>query len=285
MMRRGFRQGAQLVFIAAALAASRAVAAGPWNALFVFGDSYSDSGAGYVDGNGPTAVVYLARGLGIPFTYATDPDRAGKSLNFAVSGARTGGGDGYEISCPSRRASCLLGRGLQTQVLDFLRRTRAGEIKFAPDQTLFFIACGLNDRHLATNETTDNLYRALALLASSGARHFAIALLPVRIPSFQAVGQRLDPALRELVAEPRLSQWDVRLSRWGEYFDAVMDHPDHYGITNTTDACAGRAVFDEDPSPKGDPAKFYFYHEGHPSTRVHQVVGELLVREAREREQ
>lgn len=33
--------------------------------LYVFGDSYSDSGAGYLDGNGPTAVVYLATSLGV----------------------------------------------------------------------------------------------------------------------------------------------------------------------------------------------------------------------------
>ena len=45
----------------------------PYAMLYVFGDSYSDSGAGYVDGNGPTAVVYLAQRLGIPFTYYGDP--------------------------------------------------------------------------------------------------------------------------------------------------------------------------------------------------------------------
>lgn len=32
--------------------------------MYVFGDSYSDTGAGYVDGDGPTAVAYLARKLG-----------------------------------------------------------------------------------------------------------------------------------------------------------------------------------------------------------------------------
>ena len=41
----------------------------PYTMLYVFGDSYSDSGAGYVDADGSTAVVYLAQRLGIPFTY------------------------------------------------------------------------------------------------------------------------------------------------------------------------------------------------------------------------
>ncbi len=49
----------------------------PYTQLYVFGDSYSDSGAGYVDGNGPTAVVYLAQRLGIPFTYFGDPATKG----------------------------------------------------------------------------------------------------------------------------------------------------------------------------------------------------------------
>src|SRR3984885_13353094 len=67
----------------------------PYMMLYVFGDSYSDSGAGYVDGNGPTAVVYLAQRLGIPFTYDGDPNSTGKGLNFSVSAARTGEDPGH----------------------------------------------------------------------------------------------------------------------------------------------------------------------------------------------
>src|ERR1700749_3258202 len=69
----------------------------PYTMLYVFGDSYSDSGAGYVDGNGPTAVVYLAQRLGIPFTYDGDPNGNGKVLNFAVSGASTGESAGRSL--------------------------------------------------------------------------------------------------------------------------------------------------------------------------------------------
>ncbi len=32
----------------------------PITRLYVFGDSYSDIGEGYLDGNGPTAVAYFA---------------------------------------------------------------------------------------------------------------------------------------------------------------------------------------------------------------------------------
>lgn len=52
------------LFVSLAFATPAFAAA--WDAVHVFGDSYSDSGAGYADINGPTAVVYLARRLGIP---------------------------------------------------------------------------------------------------------------------------------------------------------------------------------------------------------------------------
>jgi len=50
------------------LAAQSAASAGPaprYSRLYVFGDSYSDIGAGYIDGNGPTAVAYLGWLMGL----------------------------------------------------------------------------------------------------------------------------------------------------------------------------------------------------------------------------
>jgi phospholipase/lecithinase/hemolysin len=115
------------VAVLSCLTALSHVRAHSFDALYAFGDSYTDSGAGYVDGNAPTAVVYLAKSIGIPFTYAGDSKSIGKSLNFAVSGAQTGSGDGFRIRAAA--ASCgideaLFGRGMQTQVLDFDLRTK-----------------------------------------------------------------------------------------------------------------------------------------------------------------
>src|SRR5689334_19530057 len=81
----------------------------PITRLYVFGDSYSDNGAGYVDGDGPTAVAYLARRLGFELKPATTGG-ASDSLNFAVSGAQTGRGAGRNIK------DSLLGRGMADQV-------------------------------------------------------------------------------------------------------------------------------------------------------------------------
>lgn len=260
------------LFLSLAFAAPAFAAA--WDALYVFGDSYSDSGAGYADINGPTAVVYLARRLEIPFTHANDPDHGHRSLNFANSGAQTGEGEGRRIK------EALLGLGMQNQARDFASRVAAGAIRFDSARTLFFIAGGLNDRRLATEVTLANLRSVIGALHAAGARHFLVALLPTQIPSFREVGLRLNPALATLPASIKLPGASVRLSRWGEFFDDVMTNAARHGITNTTDACAGRAIFDEDTTPRGDPETYYFYHAGHPSTAVHRLVGERLLAEA-----
>ncbi len=242
--------------------------------LYVFGDSYSDFGAGYVDGDGPTAVAYLAWNMGLEFTHAKALKGADKSLDFAVSGAQTGEGEGRHVK------DAFLGYGMANQVRDFVARVKAGEIHFDPEATLFFIAGGLNDRTLATEVTIANLRQEIAALKSVGARQFTVALLPTRIPNYSAVGNRLNPAFVQLVNDAREQLGvDIWINHWGSYFDEVMDHPANYGITNITAKCAGRGINDEDVTPVGDPATFFFYHNNHPSTAVHRVVGKKLYEE------
>src|SRR5204863_3883147 len=91
------------------LSAQSAATAGPttrYSRLYVFGDSYSDIGAGYVDGNGPTAVAYLGWLMGLPVASSRAANAAGKSLVFAVSGAGTGEGTGRQVK------EALLGYGM-----------------------------------------------------------------------------------------------------------------------------------------------------------------------------
>lgn len=250
------------------------VSAASFGRLYVFGDSYSDFGAGYVDGDGPTAVAYLAWNLGLEFTHAQAPKAADKSLDFAVSGAQTGEGEGRHVK------DALLGYGMANQVRDFVTRVKAGEIRFDPEATLFFIAGGLNDRMLATEVTIANLRQEIEALKAQGGKHFTVALLPTKIPNYSAVGNRLNPAFTQLVKEIREQLGvDIWINHWGSYFDEVIDHPASYGITNTTTKCAGRGIYDEDTTPVGDPATFFFYHNNHPSTVVHRVVGKKLAEE------
>jgi phospholipase/lecithinase/hemolysin len=263
--------------IVSALAAQSAPTSGPttrYSRLYVFGDSYSDIGAGYIDGNGPTAVAYVGWLMGLPVVSSKAANGAGKSLVFAVSGAGTGEGAGRQVK------EALLGYGMMNQVRDFAGRVKSGEIAFDPQTTLFFLAGGLNDGRRETAFTLANLRQQLQILRELGGRHFTVARLPTKIPQFAAVGLRLNPAYEQFVGEEASAAGvDLWLNHWGAAFDEVMERPAAHGILNTTDACAGRAIFDQDPTPVGDPATYFFYHEGHPSTAVHRIVGKKLFEE------
>jgi cholinesterase len=273
--------------VASALFASTAFSQQPthtWNSLYTFGDSYSDSGAGYIDGNGPTAVVYLAEALKIPFTYAGDPDFGNKGLNFAVSGAQTGKGEGYHVRpaaavCGAKEG--MLGRGMQDQVADFGQRVRSGAIHFHPQKTLFFLAGGLNDASLPTATTISNLEGEVRLLYALGARYVMVGIMPTKLwpdtKPYRALNKAVGTLHSRLQAE--LPELHFAVSQWGAYYDAVFKNPSQYGITNTKDKCAGRALFGEDANPCLTPDAYFFYHEGHPSTAVHRVVGLKLEQE------
>ncbi len=240
--------------------------------LYVFGDSYSDIGEGYLDGNGPTSVAYLAEKLGAPLKRCNDPAAKGDSLDYAISGAQTGIGKGHRIG------DALLGYGMRNQVDDFAAAVRAKTIRFDSATTLFFIAGGLNDKRLPTQQTVDNLEGEIRTLYAVGGHHFLVALMPEAIPDFSEVGTRLNPALAQIPAamNAALPGAHVNLSHWGPFYDQVMRSAHKYGITNTTDQCAGRAIFHQDTTPCTDPDAHYYYHHGHPSTRTHSIVGGML---------
>lgn len=246
-----------------------------YDKLFVFGDSFSDLGEGYLDGNGPTAVFYFARYLGIDLLPANAAYSSGDSLDFAISGAGTGHSSGTILD------GAQLGTGMHNQVDQFHRMVREGHLQFNPANTLFFIAGGLNDDKLQSKVTVENLIYVINILYLSGARNFTIALLPTAIPSFSGMGKRLNPLLFKLPAQllSQLPNARITLSRWGLYFDEVMLHSERFGFTNTSEPCAGRAIFHENPTPCDSPETHFYYHEGHPSTGVHKIVGKNLYEE------
>jgi phospholipase/lecithinase/hemolysin len=257
---------------------NKPLVAAPYTQLYVFGDSYSDSGSGYLDTNGPTAVAYLAQHLSSPFTWYGDPDSKGKGLNFAISGAQTG--LGYGRRYPTGE---MLGIGMKNQVDQFIAFTKTGDIPpFDPATTMFFFAGGLNDRGKPEGFTRTNIEAEIDTLYALGARRFMVALLPTKIPQFATAGLQFNPELAKIPAEELAQHPDIRIanSNWGAFLDEVITNPAKYGITDTTHPCAGRNIHHEDTTPCAAPETHFFYHEGHPSTAAHRAVGDMLYNEA-----
>jgi len=206
------------------------------------------------------------------------PIVAGKGLNFAVSGAQTGAGNG-----PRYPTGEMLGLGMQNQVDNFVLFTKLGFIpKVDPDNTLFFFAGGLNDRGKPEGFSRSNIEAEIDTLYELGARRFMVALLPTQIPQFATAGTAFNPEISRIPEEERARHPDIRiaLSNWGLYMDDIITHPAKFGITDTTHACAGRFIHHEDTTPCPDPDAHFFYHSGHPSTAVHRIVGDMLYQEA-----
>jgi cholinesterase len=270
-----------LLFTATAIAQTTPGAAPnlhPYTMLYVFGDSYSDSGSGYLDTNGPTAVVYLAQRLGIPFTFYGDPTSTGKGLNFAISGAQTGAGNGRRYPTGE-----MLSIGMKNQVENFVTFSKLNFIpKIDSDNTMFFFAGGLNDRGKPDGFTRTNIEDEIDTIYALGARRFMVAILPTKIRQFATAGTAFNPELTKIPAEEIAKHPDIRIanSDWGAFLDEVMTNHAKYGITDTTKPCAGRTIHHEDPTPCPDPDAHFFYHEGHPSTAVHRAVGDMLYTEA-----
>lgn len=256
------------LFTALTAYATAPAPAAPYTAMYVFGDSYSDMGARYLDSNGPTVPVYMAQAMGIDMTHSKDPEAGNRSLNFAASAAGSGADIGTGKWC------CM---GMSDQVRDFETRVRAGKLSFKPESTLFLLEGGLNDSDLPTRTTTDNIAGQIRMLQVLGARHFSLALLSTTIPDFADVAKRLNPAYVQLVADLKKQGVGIELNKWGHYLDEIHSNPKQYGIVDAKSKCAGRALFKEDPTPCAMPDAYFFYHAGHPSTAVNKIVADKLL--------
>jgi phospholipase/lecithinase/hemolysin len=163
--------------VAGSLTASAPASAVDINDLFVFGDSYSDTGS-YVLLTNPgttTAVGYLAQDFGITLATINTKDPAPTDgINFAESGARVFVGPTPPATQP---------RSLTQQVAEFQTDVDTDKVTFDPDSTLFFLLGGLNDHTKVTSAQVNAATASqVATLYSLGARIFEIALLPASVP-------------------------------------------------------------------------------------------------------
>jgi cholinesterase len=241
------------------------------NDLFVFGDSYSDTGAfvQLTNPTGSTAVGYLAQDFGITLVTSKNADPGTDGVNFAESGARVFVGPTPPATQP---------RSLTQQVAEFQNYVDNDKVTFDPSTSLFFLLGGLNDHTKVTSAQVDAATASqVATLYSLGARIFEIALLPASVPPFTDSADNFNPGYETLVPELKAEYPDAvfNLSNWGPDYDFIHDNPTLYGLTNTTDPCF--------PLPKGPacsaPNTYFYYYNVHPSAYVHEIVGNELFNE------
>ena len=254
--------------LAGGLAFGGAAQAVTFDAIQIFGNSFSDTGAGFVLTDGGTAASYLAEAFGNPVVLPDDPNPGSRSINFAESGARV------DVGGENRPTS------LTDQVADYVGKVESGAATFDPASTLFFLSGGLNDHEQAPAEEVTDAYRGqVAELVGLGARYIQIALLPREVPAFTDSADFLNPAYRALVPEldATYSDVSVTLSEWGTYYDDIILNPDEYGFTNVTDPCrTGGFGGDAPVEVCATPESYFYYFIVHPSDAAHRVVADRL---------
>ncbi|MEH1939396.1 MAG: SGNH/GDSL hydrolase family protein [Nostoc sp.] len=269
------------------------VSAQNYNEIYVFGDSFSDTGnvfnatngvsptnPPYFNGrfsNGPVWVEYLASDLGLSFNPKT---------NFAFGGATTGFQNIGLASLP----------GLQQQIDSF---TAANQ--FANPNALYIIWAGTNDYinyFFGTipnpTQAVTNISAAVKSLATVGARDIMVVNLP-NLENFPVTGgnsqissllssftsahnssltANLNFLNQQLSPDINIIPFDVN-----SLFSRAIAHPGEFGFTNVIDSCVGDlSVIPINISTQPvtcTPDRFLFWDQIHPTTTTHKLIGEL----------
>ena len=237
-----------------------------FNDLFVFGDSYSDTGSFTEYSNGPTAVAYLAQDLGVTLTTSHNPNPGTDGVNFAQTAAR------ITVGPTPPNANPL---SVNQQVGQFASYATSGALTFNPSSSLFFLEEGLNDAQTPLATVTAAITSQVAQLYALGARSFELTSLPY-LTGFASSADKFDVPYVALVQQLQQAYPDTTfgLSQFGQFFDQIVMNPAQNGFTNATDACVnGNQVC-------ATPSTYFFYYGGHPSTAASQIVGNELFQEA-----
>ncbi|MGE5385668.1 MAG: SGNH/GDSL hydrolase family protein [Betaproteobacteria bacterium] len=281
-------------------------AAMPYSNLFIFGDSLADSGNNAIAldnsgpppgtlrtqtpmlnpvqistlpyssnrySNGPVWTEYFAGRMGL----SALPSLAG-GTNFAFGGANTG----------------PYGSGFPYSMLDQVSFFMAGTGGIAPSNALYVLEGGGNDARGIIEMAAmggdpgawiagyaANVANIIGQLKAAGAHDILLMNVPdiSRIPAIQALGPALAAQAQMLVAAMNgalgnaLAGMSPAQKDGIHFFDlfGLMDdvyaHPGSYGLTDVHDACGAIAACVADPTG-------YFFWDGiHPTTAVHEILG------------
>ena len=260
------------------LAASVARAdAQSFSAIYVFGDSFCDTGniwlatggsappAPYYEGrysNGPLWVEQFAATLQLPVT----PFLVG-GTNYAFGGSQLLQ-NSYIPSVPLE--------------LEFYFYLHGGQ---ADPNALYILEGGINDVLLAQNISAAQLGQNIATaigalelqLSGAGARHFLIVnlpdvgLIPIALPNAafaSAASVSADSALQQIIAnEQYLEGIQINLLDFYAVTEGVVSDPLHDGFSNILTPCLAA-----DGTICDDPAHTFFWDAVHPTTAAQGLI-------------
>ncbi len=271
-----------------------ALAGTAFSKLVVFGDSLNDTGNLYQftgrvfpapptyavgrQSNGLLWVEYLAGRLSL----------ADKIVNYAVAGALTAStstiptGNVWSDTYPG-----LQGTDVATQVQDYLREVNGR----ADPAALYILEGGANDFTRVSNPAViiGNLIQSMVALQASGAKHLLVMNLPdigktprliiaermglvpagtggVLTGGCAQVNQGLALAILGYTA-PGVT---VTVADTFGFMNSVVANPALYGLTEVQ---LPYLI----PGNVGDPARWLFWDDLHPTTRGHQIFAEQVV--------
>ncbi len=282
----------------------------PYERLYVFGDSLSDTGnlasiVGHFPeppyhqdrvSNGLLSVEIMANELGLPLTTSLHLLGPAVGNNYAVAGASAARSEPIDLNA---------------QVALFL----ANHGGVAPDNTLYVMFIGGNDIRKARDtvdwlaatqkveEAAQTVATQIQVLAASGAKHWLVVNAPDigRIPETRliaaATGASELPARATALSilfndalKQRLHQLGddngVEVERFDLYtlFGRIIEKGDKLGFSNTTDPCFSSQLGEFTPGCNYgyNFSQYIFFDEIHPTARVHAMVGEAMARKVRE---
>ena len=261
--------------------------AGPYTLLVAFGDSLSDAAGGdnifpfapnegglvtpfpYAGGrfsNGKVAVEYLAESLGLD---------AAHTFQLAIGGARTGTG------------GVIAGTGLTNQVQFFASNLAPGLGDLSGG--LFSVWAGANDFRNATDAGTifGNLGANITTLYNLGARDFLLPNLPDVGLTPEGLASGNSAAISMLAISFNAALRDFYDTLESQLVGSDFHHVDTFaaqhallagapgnGLANTTAGCLLTLA---DTLAGLDCSSAFFVDNIHPTTQVHQVLGQAML--------
>lgn len=252
--------------------------------------------------SGPTWIEYLNGNLQMGMSGAT-PVALG--MNFGIGSISTDYGSGTNFafggSTTATGSTNIFLHNLQRQTSDYLSLigNHNSELYNASvETTLYSLWSGGNDAiywvegprsttiDFATTTSSANIQIAITSLYNAGARSFLIPNLPDLGKKPDYIGTQngedatafvdaFNTKLLDVVLSLETTFVDISITFFDVHtkFDLLLSNPETFGFTTTNEAAYIYTGGDPSSTIVADPSTYVFWDSTHPTTQVHQLLG------------